>query len=260
MKVHGKPCWYELSTSAGNLGAAEEFYRRVFGWSFADSGMEGFEYHLASSDGDMVAGAMETPADASGVPPHWLVYFGVDDADRAAADTGAAGGRIWMEPADIPGTGSFAVLADPQGAAFGILAPVPMEDGGIGNAFDQQKAGHGNWNELKTTDPVAGFAFYSDLLGWTAGQAMDMGEMGSYQLFAHDGADIGGVMGLGDAPVPAWLPYFGTDGVEPAMQRIRAAGGTVAHGPAEVPGGVFIAVAQDPQGVWFAVVGPKQAA
>ena len=130
---------------------------------------------------------------------------------------------------------------------------------GAGNAFDQKKAGHGNWNELMTTDPEAGFRFYSGLFGWQKSQAVDMGEMGTYQVFSHDGTDIGGMMGLGNSPVPAWLPYFGTNGVEAAIGRIEAAGGKVAHGPMEVPGGAFIAVAQDPQGAWFAVVGPKEA-
>ena len=63
----------------------------------------------------------------------------------------------------------------------------------------------------------------------------------------------------------AYLQFSGyrvaeaTNGVEAAIGRIEKAGGKVAHGPMEVPGGAFIAVAQDPQGAWFAVVGPKQA-
>ena len=60
-KVHGSPCWYELATREGSLEAAEAFYREVLGWSFADAGMEGFTYHLASVDGAMVAGAMNMP-------------------------------------------------------------------------------------------------------------------------------------------------------------------------------------------------------
>ena len=66
------------------------------------------------------------------------------------------------------------------------------------------------------------------------------------------------MMGLGNSPVPAWLPYFGVNGVDPAIERIKGAGGTIAHGPMEVPGNAFIAVGQDPQGAWFAVVGPKE--
>ena len=57
-KVHGTPCWYELSTSEGSLGAAETFYGDVLGWTFQDAGMEGFDYHLARADGDLVAGLM----------------------------------------------------------------------------------------------------------------------------------------------------------------------------------------------------------
>ncbi|MFO1207870.1 MAG: VOC family protein [Amaricoccus sp.] len=260
-KVHGNPCWYELCTSDGSLGAAETFYGDVLGWNFKDAGMEGFEYHLASAGGDMVAGLMNMPPDAKamGMPPFWMIYFAVDDADKAAADVVAAGGRVHKEPADIPGTGRFAVLGDPQGAGFGILAPLPMEGQG-GGAFDQQKAGHGNWNELMTSDPEAAFGFYSRLFGWEKSRSMDMGEMGTYQLFSHDGADIGGMMGLGNAPVPAWLPYFGANGIDAAIGRIEAAGGELAHGPMEVPGGAFIAVAQDPQGAWFAIVGPKEKA
>jgi predicted enzyme related to lactoylglutathione lyase len=260
-KVHGTPCWYELATSRGDLGAAETFYGAVLGWEARDSGMEGFEYHLAAADGELVAGLMNMPDDAGAMPPFWMIYFAVDDADKAAADAAAAGGSVHRAPADIPGTGRFAVLADPQGAAFGILEPAPMEEGPpAGGAFDQRKPGHGNWNELMTTDPAAAFGFYAGLLGWQKARAVDMGAMGTYQLFAHDGTDIGGMMGLGNAPSPAWLPYFGTNGVAAAIGRIEAAGGRLAHGPVEVPGGAFIAVAQDPQGAWFAVVGPKETA
>ena len=264
---HGNPCWYELGTSTGNLTAAAEFYSGIFGWKVADSGMAGFDYHLAQSDGDMVAGMMVMPEDAGAMPPFWMIYFAVDDADKFVADARAAGASVFREPADIPQTGRFAILGDPQGAAFGILQPdmstmsaadIAKAEAGEG-AFNQKKAGHGNWHELMTTDPEAGFAFYSALFGWAKGTAMDMGAMGTYQLFSRNGTDIGGMMGLGNAPVPNWLPYFGVDGsVSDKIDAIKAAGGAVHHGPAEVPGQAYIAICQDPQGAWFAVVGPKK--
>lgn len=257
---HGKPCWFELDTARGALDAARDFYGKVFGWSVADAGMPGMTYLLASHGGDMVAGMMEIPPEAAGMPPNWMSYLDVDDADAAATKTASLGGQVLHGPADIPGTGRFAVLADPQGAVFGVLQPLPMDpqppvDSG---AWNQQKESHGNWIELMSTDPDAGFDFYSELFGWTKGTAIPMGEMGSYQLFAWNGSDIGGMMGLGNAPVPCWLPYFGVNGVEAAMQRIQDAGGSVLHGPMEVPGPAFIAVARDPQGAHFAIVGPKE--
>ena len=66
----------------------------------------------------MLASSPEMPAE---VPDNWLVYFGAEDVDaqtRKAADLGAT---VVVEPADIPGTGRFAVLVDPQGAAFALF-------------------------------------------------------------------------------------------------------------------------------------------
>jgi hypothetical protein len=254
--MQGTPCWYELGTT--DLNAAERYYGAVIGWSVKDSGMDGVDYRLASHGGDMVAG-MRTLGDETGAPPNWMIYFAVDDCDATAAAAGKAGGKVCSAPADIPGTGRFAILADPQGASFGVLQPLPMDGDGGGNAFDQQKAGHGNWNELMSTDPQAGFAFYAGLFGWKRSTPVDMGGMGTYQLFSHNGADIGGMMGLGNAPFPCWLPYFGVNGVDEAIERIKGNGGKLVHGPQEVPGGAFVAVAQDPQGAHFAVVGPRTA-
>ncbi|GEK66794.1 VOC family protein [Paracoccus denitrificans] len=124
---HGKPCWFELSTAKGGLDAAEAFYGKVLGWTTADSGMEGFTYHLASHGGDMIAGLMEMPDDCAGVPPFWMIYFDVDDADATAAKIKTLGGSVFREPADIPGTGRFAVVTDPQAATFGVLQPAPMD-------------------------------------------------------------------------------------------------------------------------------------
>lgn len=265
MSYHGNPCWYELGTN--DLEAAGQFYEKILDWQVEDSGMEGFQYHLASSDGDKVAGLMSNAGQAGSPPPNWLIYFAVDDCDRTAAHIGAAGGKILKAPDDIPGTGRYCIAADPQGAVFGLLQPDmsgmsdearARADAGEG-AFNPNKAGHGNWNELMSSDPQAGFDFYSGLFGWSKGQAMDMGPMGTYQLFQRKQADIGAMMGLGDSPASAWLPYFGAKGsVTGSVEAIRASGGQVHHGPSEVPGPRYIVVARDPQGAWFALVGEEE--
>ncbi|MBD9526124.1 VOC family protein [Paracoccus sp. PAR01] len=257
---HGKPCWFELSTAKGALDDAGAFYDKVFGWKISDAGMPGFTYHLAHYDGGPIAGLMERPEDCADVPPFWMIYFDVDDADGAAAKVKALGGKVFREPADIPETGRFAVLSDPQGVGFGILQPLGMDPKPPADAgpWNQQKESHGNWIELMSTDPGAAFDFYAELFGWTKSTPVDMGPMGTYQLFSWNGADIGGMMGLGNSPVPNWLPYFGVNGVDAAIERITSGGGTLLHGPVEVPGGAFIAFFRDPQGAHFSVVGPKE--
>lgn len=262
MSFQGNPCWYELATS--DLSGAGAFYEMILGWKIGDSGMPGFDYRLASVGKAMVAGLMAMPEDAAAMPPFWLIYFAVDDCDRFCVEAVAAGASIHREPADIPGTGRFAILADPQGVGFGILQPdLTPEDraraeAGEG-AFDQCKAGHGNWNELMSPDPGAAFDFYARHFGWTKGEAMPMGGTAVYQLIRRNGRDIGAIQPHVDAPSPAWLPYFGVDGsVAARIAAIKAAGGQVHFGPAEVPGPAFIAIGEDPQGAAFAIVGPEE--
>lgn len=249
----GTPCWYELST--GDPAGAAAFYGAVLGWAVEDAGMAGFQYRIARAGEEVVAGIM---AAEPGGGPGWTFYATVSDCDKAAKAIAKAGGAILHPPTDIPGAARFAVAADPQGARFGILAP---ESGEASGAFDQKKPGHGCWHELMTSDPAAAMAFYGKQFGWKPGQSMDMGEMGSYDIFRNGKADIGGMMrqapGMPGPDHPFWMPYFGTDGIEAAMARTAEAGGRVLFGPKEVPGGAFIMVGLDPQGALFALVGPK---
>jgi predicted enzyme related to lactoylglutathione lyase len=54
-------------------------------------------------------------------PSSWLVYFTVPDADAAAETTKAAGGQLLNGPFDIS-VGRLAILMDPQGAMFAVMA------------------------------------------------------------------------------------------------------------------------------------------
>ena len=244
---HGLPCWYELATS--DLTGAETFYTAVLGWTVADSGMPGMDYRIARANSAMVAGMIQAEA---GQPTAWSIYFAVDDCDDSAAAATEMGATLIVPPADIPDTGRFAVLIDPQGAAFALLQPLP---GGTGGAFDQQLPGHGNWHELITPDPLKALEFYGKLFGWTLSQSVPMGPDVTYHLFARAGLDIGGTWALPDTS-PHWKPYFGTTSAKAAASRVTKAGGKVVRGPDQVPGGSFILQIADPQGVRLALVGP----
>ena len=90
----------------------------VFGWGWGGSD----EYAEAQVAGRTIAGLMprrpDMPAD---VPDSWLVYFGSADVDADTAKAVSLGATVVAEPMDIPGTGRFAVLTDPQGAAFALF-------------------------------------------------------------------------------------------------------------------------------------------
>ena len=247
--------WYDVMTT--DTKAAESFYRTVIGWDIKDSGMADRSYSLLSVGSTMIGGLMPIPeeARAMGTSPMWMGYIGVDDVDACAERVTAAGGVVHRPPEDIPGIGRFAVVADPDGAGFILFrgasdeTPAPSDPG---------TPGHVGWRELHAGNGERAFDFYSSLFGWTKGEAMDMGAMGVYQLFATGGEPVGGIMTkTADMPVPTWLYYFNVDSVGAAITRVKDAGGQLLNGPMEVPGSMWIAQFLDPQGAMFAVLSAK---
>ena len=251
--------WYELLTS--DKKAAEAFYTAVMGWKGEDAGQPGIDYTFITVDGARIGGMMTLPEDAckAGARPGWLGYIGVEDADACAKSVEAKGGRIHRAPEDIPGYGRFAVLADPQGAVFCIIAPSKEYAGAPSEVFRRGVPGFGGWHELNSDDPEGAFNFYSALFSWRKDQAFDMGEMGVYQLFDVDGVQTGGIMKRPpQMPVSCWNYYFNVESVDAAAARINAAGGQVAMGPHQVPDGSWILLGVDPQGVMFSLNSHKK--
>jgi uncharacterized protein len=114
----GHWCWNELWTADTRRAVA--FYEAAFGFSHdtQDIGASG-PYHMLSRGGQTRGGVMAHPF--PGARTQWLPYVAVADADASVRQAGAQGGRVFVPPADIPGIGRFAVLADPFGAQFAII-------------------------------------------------------------------------------------------------------------------------------------------
>jgi uncharacterized protein len=113
--------WNELNT--GDIAAAREFYGQVFGWTVHEQDLGEMGTYYIWRDGENSRGGMfdtsNIPAD---VPSHWLVYFTVPDTDAAIEATTGDGGQLMNGPVDTP-VGRLAVLADPAGALFAVMAP-----------------------------------------------------------------------------------------------------------------------------------------
>lgn len=254
--TQGKFVWYELMTTDSR--AAAEFYGKVIGWEAKDSGLTDRSYTLLSMGPTTVGGMMDIceQARAAGVTPSWSGYIGVDDVQSYVDRITAQGGALHYGPEDIPNIGRYAVVSDPDGAGFMLFQP---SQGEPESQPVSEQPGHIGWHELHAANGERAFEFYSGLFGWTKDQAMDMGELGTYQLFAAGGTPIGGMMTkMPDTPAPTWMYYFNVAAVDETVDRIRQSGGQVIMGPHEVPGGSWIIQCLDPQGAPFACVGPKR--
>ncbi len=259
-KTHGGWIWYELMTT--DAGAAKAFYEAVVpGWTMtpgtAETGHYGF---IANADGGMTGG-MITLTDEMlkhGAKPTWIGYLGVDDVDAILPQVEAKGGKVLMQPHDVPMAGRMAMVADCCGAPFYIMTPTPPPGGGESTAFSPSLPGRCGWNELSAGNQANAIAFYTGLFGWGLPEPMDMGPMGTYQFIEHEGVPIGAIMQKrAERPAPVWQHYFRVASIAEAASRVAALGGTVTQGPHEVPGDDWIIVGLDPQGAEFCLVGGK---
>jgi uncharacterized protein len=119
----GALCWTELSTR--DTKAAEKFYTQLFGWTAKTSGAgTPTEYTEFSNQGKHGIGMMQTPAEVpESVPAYWMPYFQVGNVDVSSEKATELGGRVTVPPMDIPNTGRFSVISDPQGAMLAIFTP-----------------------------------------------------------------------------------------------------------------------------------------
>ena len=248
--------WYELMTT--DQDSAIAFYTKVVGWSAADHEnpeMGDFRYTILSAGDQGIGGLMQLTDEmiAGGARPGWIGYIGVADTDAKAKAVQAAGGRILMEPGDIPMVGRFALVADPGGAPFYLLTPLPRDE--TPALPDPTSIGSFSWHELySSAGEEAAFSFYSSQFGWETIHEMDMGPMGTYRIFGVEGVQIGGMMDKPEnIPASAWTFYVTVDAIDAAVSRIEAHGGKVLMGPHQVPGGSWIVQAVDPQGASFAL-------
>ncbi len=127
----GALCWNELGTR--DPEGAKAFYGEVFGWTAEEHkmvrneggpGPETYVEFKRDGDGASIAGMMDIGGMLPDqVPAHWLVYFGVEDADAAAAKVEAAGGQVNFGPVTIP-AGRFAVVTEPNApmTVFAVIA------------------------------------------------------------------------------------------------------------------------------------------
>jgi uncharacterized protein len=246
--MHGQFVWYELTTPDAN--AAQKFYPKFTGW-----GTQAFDkdYTMFTTGGVPVAGIFRLTDEMrqQGVPPNWMPYVESDNVDDTAAKATSLGGRVVAGPADIPNTGRFAVIQDPQGATFGVYKSSRPSGAWDGTAV----VGRFSWHELMAADFNQAFEFYRALFGWEKQSEMDMGGGLMYYIYGQNGKMYGGMFTrFGDMATmhPFWLVYICVNDVGKALAAATKNGGTVHRPQMDIPGG-SIAILGDPQGAGFAL-------
>ncbi len=240
----GKVIFVQLTTT--DMASAKQFYSGLFGWSFRDVKGTRVPFSLAYVGTEQVAAIAQRPAPAGGhMQPTWLSFFSTPDVDAAVKLVAGQSGRVLSAPRDIPGLGREAVLADPQGAVFGILAS------SSGDPADALKPdGVWIWRSLMTTDPTTDAAFYDALFGFTTfafpsptGQQHLLLQSENYAR-----ASVNTPPNTNPGMHPHWLNYVRVDSAAQMVAHAAQLGGRVLVQPHPDRHGGMIAVVADPQG------------
>ena len=240
----GTFCWIELGTS--DAAGAKAFYTKLFGWDFRDAPMgPSGVYTIFNKNGADSAAMYQIGPEMAGMPPNWLSYLSVTDADASTEQAKSLGATVINGPFDVGESGRMCVLKDPQGAAIAIWQPKANPGLGV-----RDEPGALCWNELQARDMDAAKTFYTSLFGWT------LTESPEYTEVAAGDQQIGGIMPSQAPPhVPSyWLAYFAVEDCEGTAQLAQSFGATIRLAPMDVPNVGKFSVISDPQGAVFAII------
>lgn len=241
-RPHGALTWMDLTTP--DLEGAKRFYQQVFGWEYFDIGEQFGHYHYALANGRPAAGIGQSPPYMPETSV-WTIYLAsaAGDVERVKA----LGGQVVVETMTVGDAGKMTVCVDPTGAMFGLWQPIDF----IGAAVEDE---HGSlaWSEVNTRDAAATCEFYGKLFGLTAHKTDDQ----AYYFMKRGEQSLFGVMPMdeqwGDLP-PHWMGYFAVDNTDAAVERVQAAGGSLAMPAFDTPYG-RIAVITDPYDATISLV------
>ena len=235
------------------------FYSRVLGTGENPLWRE----DLMNNRGTPIIGLAPRSPEHADLPLQWMPHIQVADIAASAERALDLGGSELMHGKDDDGSSQWAVLRDPNGAAFGIVPVVSAEAlppaEGAGSS-DSARVGCISWLDLTVPDASATRDFYRQVVGWTV-QDVEMKDdserYADYNMLGDDGKPAAGVCharGVNLGLPPAWMIYLPVGDLAESLRRVREEGGKVIKESTGADGGCSYAVIQDPVGACLGLV------
>lgn len=218
---------------------------------------------LMNNFGIPVIGLGAQNPEYSDLPLQWMPHIQVADVGESASQAKALGGRELMHGKDDNGQSQWAVLADPNGAAFGLI-PV-VDESMLPKLDDKSEAelahmGTIAWLDLTVEHASAMRDFYCSVVGWQA-EEVSMKDNNTayadYNMLNGDGEPAAGICharGVNQKLPPVWLLYLPVGDLSVSLEQVKALGGQVVNTSKNKEDQVTQAVIQDPVGVNMVLV------
>lgn len=216
---------------------------------------------LMNSAGTPIIGLGKESPEYSQLPLQWMPHIQVADVGASARSALSRGGSEVMHHRGEDGRSQWAVLLDPNGAAFGIIPAVAPEAVRTNRAArSRDRAGRISWLDLTVAEASATRDFYRDVIGWSV-QDVDMEDSGApyadYALLAPDGTTVAGVRharGVNRNVPPVWLIHLPVGDLGDSIEVVQEEGGEVVESRKGDGDDYEYALVRDPVGAYLALV------
>lgn len=219
---------------------------------------------LRNNLGMPIIGLGARSAEYADLPLQWMPHIKVADVAASVKRALDLGGSEVMHGRDGDGSSQWAVLLDPNGAAFGIIPVVSAEEipprEGVASPDTVAGVGCISWLDLTVSDAIATRDFYRQVIGWSV-QDVEMEDASEhyadYNMLGEDGSPAAGVCharGVNLGLPAAWMIYLPVGDLSESLHRVRAEGGKVIKVTRGTDGEYAYAAVQDPVGVCLALV------
>ena len=218
---------------------------------------------LMNREGMPIIGLGARSAAHDQLPIQWMPHIQGADVAASAQRAIDRGGRELMHARDSAGTSQWAVLVDPNGAAFGIIPVVPAEHmppDSAPSSGDAPAAGRLAWLDLTVSDAIATRDFYQQVVGWSV-QEVEVKDgderYADFNMLAEDGNPAAGICharGTNAGLPPVWMIYLPVGDLDESLSAVQEEGGSVVKATRGRSGEYLYAVVQDPVGASFALL------
>lgn len=221
------------------------------------------EDDLTNNLGLPIIGLGARSPETAQLPLQWMPHIQVADVAASVRRALDLGGRELMHAKGDDGESHWAVLRDPDAAAFGIIPVVPAEamppGGGAAASGDGEPVGRIGWLDLTVPDAAGAREFYRQVVGWSV-QDVAMADGGEgyadFNMLGEDGQPAAGICharGMNADVPPVWMIYLSVGDIAESLRRVAVEGGTVVKATAGDDGRIAVAVVRDPVGVHLAL-------
>lgn len=197
------------------------------------------------------------------LPLQWMPHIQVADVAASVEHALDLGGGEVMHAKDDDGRSQWAVLLDPDGAAFGIIPVLPAEaippTNGAEGRGTTTRVGRISWVDLTVSDASVARHFYERVVGWSV-QDVEMDDAGvpyaDFNMLGGDGNPAAGVCharGVNLGLPPVWMIYLPVGDLAESLQRVKEEGGKIIKEMRGTNGEYVYVVIQDPVGVYLAL-------